>query len=90
MRQTPTLTTLLSPIQAQMQQVNDLIMHELASNVGLIEQIGQYIIASGGKRLRPALVLLAAQIGIIADSNADSKQNNNIKNIFFTITPLKI
>ncbi len=84
MRQTPTLTMLLSPIQAQMQQVNDLIMHELASNVGLIEQIDKYIIASGGKRLRPALVLLAAQIGIIADSNADSnadsKQNNNIKN----------
>ncbi|MBW6390318.1 octaprenyl diphosphate synthase [Billgrantia antri] len=41
--------------------VNRTIMKQLASRVPLVETIGQYIIASGGKRLRPLLVLLAAR-----------------------------
>ncbi|WP_163558332.1 octaprenyl diphosphate synthase [Halomonas sp. NO4] len=41
--------------------VNRTIMAQLASRVPLVETIGQYIIASGGKRLRPLLVLLAAR-----------------------------
>ncbi|MBA2780591.1 octaprenyl diphosphate synthase [Billgrantia kenyensis] len=41
--------------------VNRTIMQQLASRVPLVETIGQYIIASGGKRLRPLLVLLAAR-----------------------------
>ena len=43
-----------------MQAVDQLIGHRLDSNVVLIRQIAEYIIGSGGKRLRPALVLLAA------------------------------
>jgi octaprenyl-diphosphate synthase len=41
--------------------VNRTIMQQLASRVPLVETIGQYIIASGGKRLRPLLVLLSAR-----------------------------
>ncbi len=41
--------------------VNRTIMTQLASRVPLVETIGQYIIASGGKRLRPLLVLLSAR-----------------------------
>ncbi len=41
--------------------VNRTIAEQLASRVPLVETIGQYIIASGGKRLRPLLVLLAAR-----------------------------
>lgn len=41
--------------------VNRTILDQLASRVPLVETIGQYIIASGGKRLRPLLVLLAAR-----------------------------
>ncbi len=41
--------------------VDQLIVHELKSDVVLINQIGQYIVNSGGKRLRPLLVLLAAE-----------------------------
>ncbi|RDB42280.1 octaprenyl diphosphate synthase [Halomonas sp. DQ26W] len=41
--------------------VNRTIMSQLASRVPLVVTIGQYIIASGGKRLRPLLVLLAAR-----------------------------
>ena len=40
--------------------VNDLIVANLHSNVGLVENIGHYIVGSGGKRLRPVVVLLSA------------------------------
>jgi len=42
-------------------RVNDLIIKRLASDVPLVEKIAQYIIESGGKRLRPLLVLLSSQ-----------------------------
>ncbi len=41
--------------------VNALILRELHSDVPLVENIGQYLIEAGGKRLRPLLVLLAAR-----------------------------
>lgn len=44
-----------------MASVNSLIRESLDSNVVLIRQISEYIIGSGGKRLRPILVLLAAR-----------------------------
>jgi len=42
-------------------RVNDLIIQRLASDVPLVEKIAQYIIESGGKRLRPLLVLLSSR-----------------------------
>ena len=47
-------------IAADMNKVNGLIEESLYSKVGLIDQLGHYIINSGGKRLRPAVVLLSA------------------------------
>jgi octaprenyl-diphosphate synthase len=41
--------------------VDQIILKELTSDVVLINQIGQYIVSSGGKRLRPVLLLLAAK-----------------------------
>ncbi len=41
--------------------VDQLIIKELTSDVVLINQISHYIINSGGKRLRPMLLLLAAK-----------------------------
>ncbi|WP_336368351.1 polyprenyl synthetase family protein [Marinobacter sp. C2H3] len=41
--------------------VNDLIIRRLSSDVPMVEKIAQYIIESGGKRLRPLLVLLSAR-----------------------------
>jgi octaprenyl-diphosphate synthase len=40
--------------------VNEMIEARLASRVPLINELGKYIVVSGGKRLRPMLVLLAA------------------------------
>ena len=44
-----------------MKAVNVLILDRLQSDVVLINQIGHYIVNSGGKRLRPMIVLLAAR-----------------------------
>ena len=40
--------------------VNQLIIDQLHSDVGLVENIGEYLVEAGGKRLRPLLVLLTA------------------------------
>jgi octaprenyl-diphosphate synthase len=48
-------------ISQDMQEVNDLIKKRLSSKVALVNQLGHYIISSGGKRLRPILVLLSAR-----------------------------
>ncbi len=44
-----------------MQAVNRLIESSLKSDVALVSQVSQYIVMSGGKRLRPVIVLLAAR-----------------------------
>ena len=38
-----------------LQSINTLILEKLDSSVPLIQEIGQYLILSGGKRLRPLL-----------------------------------
>jgi len=47
-------------VDNDMQAVNQLIQRRLQSDVVLINQLSHYIINSGGKRLRPILVLLSA------------------------------
>ncbi|MCG7947819.1 MAG: polyprenyl synthetase family protein, partial [Candidatus Thiodiazotropha taylori] len=48
-------------IADDMDAVDKLIIQQLKSDVVLINQIGAYIVHSGGKRLRPMIVLLAAR-----------------------------
>ncbi len=45
----------------EMRQVNELIRHRLHSDVALINQISEHIVAAGGKRLRPMLAVIAAR-----------------------------
>ncbi|MFT5033958.1 MAG: octaprenyl-diphosphate synthase [Bacteroidia bacterium] len=47
-------------VASEFQAVNDLIIEQLHSDVGLVENIGHYIVDAGGKRLRPLLSLLCA------------------------------
>ena len=56
-----TLDLIRSAIATDMQQVDATIRARLHSEVVLVRQVAEYIISSGGKRLRPALVLLAAR-----------------------------
>jgi octaprenyl-diphosphate synthase len=52
------LKSLLAP---EMAEVDRVLRESLASEVVLIRQIAEYIVGGGGKRLRPALVLLTAR-----------------------------
>jgi octaprenyl-diphosphate synthase len=55
------LEQLYSPIAGDLDAVNLVIRDSLHSDVVLIRQVAEYIIGAGGKRLRPALVLLVAR-----------------------------
>ncbi|TVR65662.1 MAG: octaprenyl diphosphate synthase [Candidatus Competibacteraceae bacterium] len=50
-----------APIADDLDAVDALIRRQLHSDVALIDQLAGYIIDSGGKRLRPVAVLLAAR-----------------------------
>ena len=47
-------------VDKELSGVNKLIVSQLQSDVGLVENIGHYIVDAGGKRLRPVVVLLSA------------------------------
>lgn len=47
-------------VEQDFNQVNQLIIDQLYSDVDLVENIGHYLVEAGGKRLRPLLVLLCA------------------------------
>lgn len=47
-------------IATDMSAVNQVIRQQLHSDVALVNQIAEYIISAGGKRIRPVLVLLVA------------------------------
>jgi octaprenyl-diphosphate synthase len=47
-------------VSQEFEAVNQTILSQLESRVPLVEKIADYIISSGGKRLRPLLTLLAA------------------------------
>ncbi len=44
-----------------MRAVDELIRRSLATDVALVSQVSEYIVMSGGKRLRPLVVLLASR-----------------------------
>ena len=50
---------MLAPVADDLGRVDAQIRARLDSDVALVRQVAQYIVASGGKRLRPALLLLA-------------------------------
>ena len=49
-------------IAVDMQAIDRIIRSRLHSNVPLIRQVAEYIIGGGGKRLRPALVVLSSGV----------------------------
>ncbi len=58
---TQDLAALLAPIAADLQAVQQTVLERLQSDVALIGTIGDYIVGAGGKRLRPAVLLLVAR-----------------------------
>jgi len=47
-------------VSEELDAVNAVIIDQLHSDVDMVENVGHYIVGSGGKRLRPLLVLLSA------------------------------
>jgi octaprenyl-diphosphate synthase len=48
-------------VEDDLRQVDAVIRNRLASDVALVNQIAEYIVGSGGKRLRPLVVVVAAR-----------------------------
>ena len=52
---------MLAPVAEDLARLDALIGARLDSDVALVREVARYIVASGGKRLRPALLLLACR-----------------------------
>jgi octaprenyl-diphosphate synthase len=59
---TPALSQIFEPIRADLEQVDREFVRHVESQVQVIPQIGRYIQTSGGKRVRPAVLLMAARL----------------------------
>jgi octaprenyl-diphosphate synthase len=56
------LAQIFEPIRDDLEQVNREFDRHVQSHVDVIPQIGRYIQSSGGKRIRPAVLLMAARL----------------------------
>jgi len=83
---TTSLTDILKPIESELARVEELVMHNLETEIPLLTEVGQYILKAGGKRVRPAMLLFAAgSFGKISD---DCCQAANIVEYIHTATLL--
>ncbi len=58
----PALSQIFEPIRGDLEQVDREFVRHVESQVAVIPQIGRYIQSSGGKRVRPAVLLMAARL----------------------------
>ncbi|GAB3103687.1 polyprenyl synthetase family protein [Lysobacter terrae] len=82
----PDLATIQALARDDMAAVDALIRNRLASDVVLINQVAEYIIGAGGKRLRPMLLLLAA--GALGHRGPDAHQLAAVIEFIHTATLL--
>jgi len=59
---TPVLSQIFEPIRADLEEVDREFVKHVESQVAVIPQIGRYIQTSGGKRVRPAVLLMASRL----------------------------
>ncbi len=58
----PDLAQIFEPVRSELERVEREFARHLESRVELIPQMGKYIQMSGGKRVRPAVLLMAARL----------------------------
>jgi len=75
-----------APVEDDFEAVNQFVIDQLYSNVSLVESIGHYIVAAGGKRMRPVLVLLSARACSI--DNDDHRRMAGVIEFIHTATLL--
>src|SRR5476651_63149 len=59
---TGTLDALYALIRGDLKRVDTLILERVKNEITLIHDLARHIIASGGKRIRPALTLISSQL----------------------------
>lgn len=82
----PDLASIQALAHNDMAAVDALIRRRLASDVVLINQVAEYIVGAGGKRLRPMLLLLAA--GALNHRGPDAHQLAAVVEFIHTATLL--
>ena len=82
----PDLPAIQRLVDADIAAVDALIRRRLASDVVLINQVAEYIVGAGGKRLRPMLLLLAA--GALDHRGPDAHQLAAVVEFIHTATLL--
>ncbi len=56
------LATITLPVSPELREVEDLISKSCASDIELVDSAAKYVIGGGGKRIRPAMLLLSAKL----------------------------
>lgn len=82
----PVIENIRASVADAFDQVDELIVKQLRSDVDLVENVGHYIVAAGGKRLRPLLALLAARV--LGDVSSDHVKFSAIIEFIHTATLL--
>ena len=59
---TPALSQIFEPIRVDLERVDGEFARQIESQIDLIPKIGRYIQTSGGKRIRPAVLLMASRL----------------------------
>src|SRR5664280_1252851 len=85
-RQAITAREVFDLIQDELEQVEKKIAAESVASVGAVTAIGQYLQSSGGKRLRPSLLLLSAKLA--GDGGATAVQLGAVVELIHTATLL--
>jgi octaprenyl-diphosphate synthase len=61
-KSSPALSQIFDPIRADLERVEGEFGRQVQSHVALIPEIGQYIQKGGGKRIRPAVLLMVSRL----------------------------
>ena len=80
------LGTILKPIQSHLDSVEDMVLNNLETDIPLLTEVGQYILKSGGKRVRPAMLFFAA--GAVGEMKHETALAANIIEYIHTATLL--
>ena len=81
----PTAAEIHDLVSARLEQVEALFRENLASPVRIVGEIGSFLAEGGGKRVRPALHLLAAVRGpglLEVDANANPLREGLLQTLF--------
>ena len=69
----PSIDALTALLSSDMTQVNHVIVDRMGSDVPMIPQLANHLIAAGGKRMRPMLCLAGALAHLGAQDKADKR-----------------